>query len=319
MIHKIEYQIFFALILDLIFGDPRWFPHPVKIMGILATRIENLFRRNPYLSSNSLFIRGIFSAILVYFFSIFAIIIIKQLAFFIHPVCADLISIFILYTTIALKDLIKHSQDVYQSLIEKNLILARQRLSLIVGRDTLNLDEKEIIRGTVESVAENLVDGILSPLLFAFLFGVEGAIFYKAVNTLDSMWGYKNKRYLHFGCFAARVDDVANFIPARLSVPFIALAALILKLNAKNAYFMALRDGHKHPGPNSGRPEAATAGALNIRLGGINYYQGRKSIKPYLGDALEELNLKHIKNVNCLIVSSTLLFVLFLFFIIKLI
>ncbi|MBF0363517.1 MAG: cobalamin biosynthesis protein CobD [Oligoflexia bacterium] len=317
---KIEYLILFALLLDLIFGDPRWFPHPVKIMGILALKLENHFIKiNSRSRSRSLFIKGIFSALIIYISSILAVIFIRKFAYYIHPLCADLVTVFILYTTIALKDLIKHSQDVLSALTANDLLLAREKLQLFVGRDTNNLDQKEIIRATVESVAENFVDGVLSPLFFAFLFGAEGAIFYKAINTLDSMWGYKNERYLHFGHFAARVDDVANFIPARLSIPIIALAALIFKLDAKSAITIALRDGHKHPGPNSGRPEAAVAGALGVRLGGINFYRGRKSIKPFLGDSRENLKLKHIKIVNTLVAMSTLIFVLIYFLICTLI
>jgi adenosylcobinamide-phosphate synthase len=188
-----------------------------------------------------------------------------------------------------------------------NIEEARGKVSLLVGRDTDILDEAGIVRATVESVAENTVDGVTAPLFFAFLAGPVGAILYKAVNTLDSTFGYKNERYREFGWASARLDDVANYIPARLTAMIIPVAAVILQLSPLNSLRILLRDGKKHPSPNSGLTEAAVAGALKVQLGGLNYYFGQPSMRPTLGDPVKELGKNDILRANALMFVTLIL------------
>jgi adenosylcobinamide-phosphate synthase len=176
-----------------------------------------------------------------------------------------------------------------------------------VGRDTDSLDEPEVVRATVESVAENMVDGVTAPLLFAVVGGPIGAILYKAVNTLDSTFGYKNERYLQFGWASARLDDVVNFIPARITAPLTAVTAGLVGLRPLGAWRMFRRDGRKHPSPNSGLTEAAVAGALGVQLGGVNRYFGIASERPRMGDPLQPLSRAHILKTNRLMLVTSAL------------
>ena len=201
----------------------------------------------------------------------------------------------IIYTALSIKDLGVESLAVFNALKKGDMDRARMFLSKIVGRDTANLDEREIIRATVETIAENIVDGIISPLFYAFLGGASLVMTYKAINTLDSMVGYKNKRYINFGWAAAKIDDITNFIPARLSIIFLVLASWISGYNPINTWNITMRDGRKNPSPNSGLPEAAVAGALGVRLGGLNYYNSIATEKPYIGNNINQLNKSHIK------------------------
>ena len=265
--------------LDLIFGDPRWLPHPVRGMGKLAEFLEKKLRG----SISSQILSGVvLSAAVVglaYLGAFFAI----RLAEQINRWAGFAMSTLLIFTTLCTRSLGKEARSVYRSLKSGNIKDARKKLSLIVGRDTQVLNQDQIIRATVETVAENSVDGIISPLFYAALGGAPLALAYKAINTLDSMVGYKNERYLYFGWFSAKLDDVANYIPARLSILLIPLASLILGKRALNTLYTILRDGKKSPSPNAGIPEAGFAGALGIQLGGVNYYQGERISKPILG------------------------------------
>ena len=268
--------IILAYLLDLILGDPYYLPHPVRGMGKLIEYLEKKLRNTSVLA-------GIILAIavvgLVYLGSLFAI----RFADNVNTWAGFAISTVLIFSTLSTRSLDKEARSVYESLKSGNIEEARARLSLIVGRDTQGLDQDEIIRATVETVAENSVDGIISPLFYAALGGAPLALAYKAINTLDSMVGYKNERYLHFGWFSAKLDDAANYIPARFSILLVPLASLILRKRASNALYTILRDGEKSPSPNAGIPEAGFAGALGIQLGGVNWYQGEKSVKPILG------------------------------------
>ena len=208
-----------------------------------------------------------------------------RLAAVVHPLAGDVVSILIIYTTIAARDLARHSMAVYRSLAAGDLVEARRRVGAIVGRDTDRLDEAGVVRAAVESVAESTVDGVTAPLLFAVVAGPVGAIVYRAVNTLDSMFGHQDERYRQFGWAAARIDDLANYIPARLTAPLMCVAALLLRLRPGSALRTLLRDGRKHASPNAGLTEAAMAGALGVQLGGVNYYDGQPLEKPTIGDA----------------------------------
>ncbi len=268
--------IVLAYLLDLILGDPHYLPHPVRGMGKLIEYLERKLRSTSVLAGMILAIAVVG---LVYLGSFFAI----RFADNVNAWAGFAISTILIFSTLSTRSLDKEARSVYQSLKSGNIEEARARLSLIVGRDTQGLDQDEIIRATVETVAENSVDGIISPLFYAALGGAPLALAYKAINTLDSMVGYKNERYLHFGWFSAKLDDAANYIPARLSILLVPLASLILRKKASGALYTILRDGKKSPSPNAGIPEAGFAGALGIQLGGVNWYQGEESVKSILG------------------------------------
>jgi adenosylcobinamide-phosphate synthase len=230
----------------------------------------------------------------------------------IHPYAGNAVSIVLLYTTFASRDLMMHSYRVYRALGQKDLREARRCVSMLVGRDTDQLSEQGVSRAAVESVAENLVDGVTAPLFFAILGGPLAAMMYKAVSTLDSTFGYKDEKYLYFGWASARLDDVANYVPARLTAPLIAATAAILGFRPLNCLRIYLRDGRKHPSPNAGLSEAAVAGALGVQLGGLNYYDGEPHEGSYLGDPLRSLDIRDILSANQLMLGTAVLFLLLL-------
>lgn len=298
---SLEYQILIALALDLLIGDPRWFPHPVRLMGKLALRLEGPARRLIRYSSIS-------GALVVVILVGLAAVVTWSLVYWsksVHPALGDLVSVFFLYTGLAMRDMVRHSTDVYQALITGPLTEARQKVGMMCGRDTDQLDEASVTRAAVESVAENMVDGVTAPLFYAVIAGPVGIMAYKAVNTLDSTFGYRNEKYREFGWAAARLDDVANFVPARLTAILLPLAARILGERASAAFWIFLRDGGKHPSPNAGQTEAAVAGALGLQLGGVSFYGGQMSNKPTLGDPVEAPAPGHIMRANALLVVTT--------------
>lgn len=300
---RLEYQILAAFALDLLFGDPRWLPHPVKLIGRFAAVLEAPLRRT---IPNARAAGVIVVAIVLCVTGLVAHGLIRC-ASALHPLAGDTVSILLLYTAFATRDLACHANAVYRALISNNLAEARQRVSMIVGRDTARLDEREVVRATVESVAESLVDGVTAPLFFAVLGGPVGAMLYKAVNTLDSTFGYKDERYLQFGWASARLDDVANFLPARLTAPLVAVAATLLGHNPLRAFRVWLRDGRKHASPNAGLSEAAVAGALGVQLGGTNYYGGEPSEHPRMGDPTRPLERRDIPRANALMLATAAL------------
>jgi len=286
-------QIILAIGLDALAGDPRWMPHPVQGIAALATSLETPLRRTiaaPRLA-------GIITVISVLSVTAGVSALLLWAGQSIHPLIGDGVAIALLYTSIASRSLTQHARQVQQPLEQHDLATARQRVAWLVGRDTDQLNEAKITRATVESVAENTVDGVTAPLLFAVIAGPVGAMVYKAINTLDSTFGYKNARYLEFGWAAARLDDVANFIPARLTALLVPVAARIIGLDAHQAWVMWRRDRHQHPSPNGGQTEAAMAGALNVRLGGENSYFGVPAFRPYIGEARQTLEARHISAV----------------------
>lgn len=299
---SLEIQILLAVLLDLLLGDPRWLPHPVRLIGRGITTLENPLRR----VTSSQRVNGALLAAIVIGITGGLTLAVLWLAAQIHPLAADICSTLFIYTTLSIRDLGKHGMNVYRALKSGNLAEARQKVSLMVGRDTKALDEKGVIRAAVESVAENTVDGIITPLFFAALFGPVGAMMYKAASTLDSMVGYKNEKYLHFGCASARLDDVANFIPARLTAPLMAIGALITGNRPMQALRICLRDRKNHASPNAGIPEAMMAGALGVQLGGPLFRKGVLTELPTLGDALAPLEIKHILKANAVMFASSL-------------
>ena len=299
-----EYQIVAAVLLDLLIGDPRWLPHPVRGIGSLALRLEGPARR--FLPGP--IIAGIVVAAIVVVLSGGIAYCFVAGAKAAHPFVGGVASILVIYTTVAARDMARHSMSVYRALAAGNLPEARKRVAMIVGRDTARLDETEVTRAAVESVAESIVDGITAPLFFAVIFGPVGAVVYRAINTLDSSFGYKNLRYRDFGWASAKLDDLANFIPARLTAPLVSLAASVLHRRGGASLRVLLRDARNHASPNSGFTEAAVAGALGVQLGGLNYYVGQPDRKPNIGDRVEELGKEHIRRANVLMFATLFMF-----------
>ena len=273
------YIIAAAFILDLLIGDPEWLPHPIRWMGTAIERFEPVFRR---LTLSPVWSGTLFAVSLITGTFLLAGLMVVM-ARTLHPVAAVVVEVVMLFYCISVRSLEKAALNVYTALQAKGLAHGRAAVAMIVGRETGELEEPEVARAVVETVAESLVDGILAPLFFAALGGAPLALAFKMTNTLDSMVGYKNEQYRDFGKAAARIDDVANFIPARVSVFFIAVAAQIVCKRGKPALRTGFRDGRKHTSPNAGFPEAAFAGALEIRLGGPGTYHGHRVEKPRLG------------------------------------
>ena len=296
-------QIAIAFIIDLLLGDPKGYPHPVKIIARLAYGTENLSKK--FLSNNK--IAGIITTITVVATSFLVVWLIIQGLDYIHPSLGWIASIFFIYTALSIRNLFDESRPVFQFLKETNIIKARESLSRIVGRDTTNLKKNEIVRATVETIAESTVDGIIAPLFFTFLGGAPLVVAYKAINTMDSLFGYKNETYRDFGWAPARLDDLANWVPARLALPVISIGAVFCGLSGRKSLAIALRDGSKHPSPNSGLPEAAMAGALGIRLGGASFYSGQLNDKPFIGDNLRELELSDITQSQKIMFTASIL------------
>jgi adenosylcobinamide-phosphate synthase len=292
-----------ALVLDMIVGDPLWLPHPVRWMGRAIERLEPRFRRLRLRPLASGTLMAIFLVAVVWVVCLLLI----HMAAAVHPGARILVEALMIYTCISARSLADAALAVSRALAESGIAAGRRAVSMIVGREVDRLDETGVTRATVETVAENLVDGIVSPLFFALLGGAPLAMAYKMVNTLDSMVGYRNDRYLHFGRFAARMDDVANFIPARLVVAFIALAAQLINGRGRSALGTAWRDGHAHASPNAGYPEAAFAGALGLWMGGPNRYHGRLVEKPVIGKGLGEALPVHVRQACRLMLATTVL------------
>lgn len=303
---RLEIQILAAFGLDLLFGDPRWFPHPVKLIGRFAMVMEKPLRK----LVPGARIAGISAAFLVVGLAGVITYGLISGSAWIHPYAGNAMSVVLLYTTFASRDLMRHSYRVYRALRQKDLGEARRCVSMLVGRDTDQLNERDVSRAAVESVAENLVDGVTAPLFFAILGGPIAAMMYKAASTLDSTFGYKDEKYLYFGWASARLDDIANYLPARLTAPLIAVTAAMLGFRPLNCLRIWLRDGRKHPSPNAGLSEAAVAGALGVQLGGMNYYDGEPFEGSCFGDPLRSLDARDILSANRLMIGTAILFLL---------
>lgn len=293
-------ELLLGVALDLAIGDPRWLPHPVRAFGWLAVRLERLWRAAPL----PIKFAGVFFCLTAV--GIAGLLVAATVLWLPRP----WISIYWIFSLLAIRDLDFEAAQVIRALRKPDLPEARRMLSRIVGRDTAALDEPEILRATIETVAENLSDAVIAPLFYLALGGPVAMAVYKAINTLDSMVGYRNPRYREFGWAAARLDDLANFVPARLTALLVWMCATALRYDLRRSVTVTLRDARLQPSPNSGYPEAAVAGALGIRLGGLNYYQGIASRKPYLGDAGRPLDLPVYSKARALLYSSSLLMVL---------
>jgi adenosylcobinamide-phosphate synthase len=268
-----------AFVLDLIAGDPRWMPHPVRGIGWLAMQTEAWLRR----TALPLRLAGILAVLIVVGGSAGIAGLLITLAAKVHPWAGMAVTIYLLYSCFAVKDLGDHAGAVGHALDAGDVELARRKVSFMVGRDTAALTPAGIALAATESVAENSVDGVTAPLFYALLFGPFGAIAYKAINTLDSTFGYKNERYLEFGRAAAKLDDLANYLPARLTVLMIAMAAALSNLKFFDIFHAVRRGARLHASPNSGYPECAFAGALGVTFGGVRSYGGELHNAPLLG------------------------------------
>ena len=285
-------DLILAIILDLLIGDPYWFKHPVIYIGKLISKLENVGRKSCKSHRQFKIFGGVIVVIVA--FSSFVV------PFVILKVCKEIfwlyhiINIVLIWTTIAARCLHKEGLKVYDALFKNDIYDARVKLSYIVGRDTKELSMYEIVRADVETIAENTSDGVIAPILYAILGGAPLAMMYKGINTMDSMLGYMNEKYKYIGFFPAKVDDVFNFIPARITGFLICLAAPIAGGNVVQSIKVMIRDRKNHKSPNCAYPEGAVAGAMRVQLGGINVYFGEKMYKPTIGNKIIELEKEHI-------------------------
>lgn len=298
-------SIYTGYALDLIVGDPYSFPHPVRFIGKLISFVEKQIRKMTS-SDKGLKIAGFFLWFVVVGVTLGSTSIVLRLFEF-NKIAYFAVNTILIYTTLATKCLKDESTKIYKVLKSGDLEKSRIQLSYIVGRDTTNLSEKEIVRATVETVAENTVDGIISPLFYGFIGGAPLAMAYKAINTLDSTVGYKNDKYYYLGYASAKIDDIANYIPARLGVILLSLGSLLAGFSFKNALKIGIRDRKNHKSPNCALSEGAIAGALGIQLGGTNVYFGKEVYKPTIGDKSREIEIEDIVRTNKIMYSSSII------------
>lgn len=294
-----------GFILDLIVGDPRGLWHPVCAIGGLISGTEKLLRRLFREGKASELIAGGVLFIIVCSISTIVPFAIIYIAYKINKMTGFIVQAVMCCQIFAVKSLKTESMKVYSALKENDIEKARYAVSMIVGRDTDSLKKEGIIRAAVETVAENFSDGIIAPMFYMFIGGPCLGFLYKAVNTLDSMVGYKNDRYMYFGRVSAYADDIFNLIPSRISAVFMIMAAFIIRLDFKNAIYIFKRDRFNHKSPNSAQTESAAAGALNVRLAGDACYFGRLIKKPYIGDDNREIEYEDIRRVNKLMYCAS--------------
>ena len=301
-----------GFILDLIFGDPQWLPHPICLIGNLIGFLEKNLRRLLAPGKTALLLGGALMVVIVLSLSYAVPYAVLMLAEQVSPWLRFALETIMFYQIFATKCLRDESMKVYTALHNNDLADARVKLSWIVGRDTKELTAEEVTKGAVETVAENTADGIIAPMFYMFIGGAPLAFLYKGINTMDSMVGYKNDKFLYFGRCAAKLDDVANFIPARITGILMILASYFLNMNAAGAWKIFWRDRYNHLSPNSAMTESVTAGALNIQLGGDHYYFGKLVHKDTIGDNIRPVVAEDIVAVNNLLymtaVISLLLF-----------
>jgi len=307
MDENLSLQIAIAFILDMLIGDPKWLPHPIKMIGMCIGYLENILRK----LFTSERVAGIFLAFIIVVGTYLITFEIICFAYNIGRFWGISTSIIIIFYSLSIRDLLKEAGSVWKSLKSGDLKSARKNLSRIVGRDTHSLNEQQVATGCIETSAENSVDGIIAPLFYAFLGGPALAMAYKAINTLDSMVGYKNEKYINLGWASAILDDIANFIPARIAAIILPISSLICGKDYSNSVKILKRDGQKHPSPNSGIPEAAIAGALRIRLGGPSTYNGIFSDKPFIGDPQNSVDFNDINCTTKIVVVSAIISVVF--------
>ena len=299
-------KIWIAYVLDLIFGDPQNIIHPVQIIGKMINIGEKSLLEKKYKSDRKYkFFAGMILNITVISLTYGITYLIRRTSE--NSIIFTVAEIYLMYTVFSINSLAREGNRVYNILKEGNIEKARKDLSYLVSRDTGTMDEKMIIRSTMETISENTVDGIVAPMLYMFLGGLPLSMTYKAINTFDSMVGYKNEKYMDFGKFSAKLDDVANFIPARVTGILIVISAMILGYDYKNSLKIFIRDRKNHSSPNSGHAEAGVAGALGVQFGGKVSYFGKEVDKPVIGDKIKDFELEDIKkNIKIMYAASFL-------------
>lgn len=297
-----------GFVLDLILGDPYSLPHPIRLIGnMISFWTKKLLKEE--LNDKAKFRRGILMVFLIIIPTIVSVFAILSIGYRVHPVLGCVFESIMTYQMLATKCLKVESMKVYDKLENSTLDEARYAVSMIVGRDTKILDEKGVARAAVETVAENTSDGIIAPMLYMAIGGPVLGFFYKSVNTMDSMIGYKNDKYMYFGRCAAKLDDVVNFIPARMSALLMILSCAFLgkAYSLKNAYRIFIRDRYNHASPNSAQTESVCAGALGLRLAGPTSYFGKMHDKPFIGDDSREIENQDIIKANRLLYATAIL------------
>lgn len=293
-----------GFLIDLLVGDPRWLYHPVRIIGKGISFLESCFRRWFPATQKGERMGGFLLVILICAGSALVPLGILYVAYGIHTLLGIGIETFFCYQMLAVKSLKQESMRVFEELEKGDLKGARYAVSMIVGRDTQSLDEAGVTKAAVETIAENTSDGIIAPLFYMAIGGPVLMFFYKGVNTMDSMVGYKNEKYLNFGRYAAKLDDILNYIPARISAWLMIAGARVLGFDSKNAVKIFKRDRYNHASPNSAQTEAVMAGALDVQLAGNAYYFGKLCKKPTIGDAIRPVEIKDIPRANQLLYVS---------------
>ena len=293
-----------AFLLDLAVGDPRWYPHPVVLMGKFISAGERLLWTGKAWRD---VVFGMVLSLALIASAVGATWALLHALTLLPPLIAFVLASAMASTTLATRGLLDAVSRIETPLRSGNLVEARGNLAQIVGRDTAALNQDKVLRASLESLAENTSDGIIAPLFYLFLGGIPLAMAYKAINTLDSMIGYRTERYLYFSRFAARLDDAANFLPARLTAVLMVVATFLVRLDARLALRIVRRDHAKHLSPNAGYPEAALAGALGIKLGGPSLYFGKEVWKPTLGDDFTPVTIDMLKEARSLCFVTAIL------------
>lgn len=305
-----------GFLLDCIFGDPAWMYHPIRVIGNLISVLEKGLRkllcsRIPASEQEKKNRREVLAGGILWILTVSLSFLVPAVLLFaagkVHPAVRFLLETFWCYQIFAARCLVGESKKVYQKLKEDDLPGARRAVSMIVGRDTENLTAEGVTKAAVETVAENTSDGVTAPLLFLLIGGAPLGFLYKAVNTMDSMLGYKNEKYLYFGKIPAKMDDVFNYIPARLTAWFMVAAAFLAGMDGENAWKIYLRDKRKHASPNSAQSEAVCAGALDVQLAGDAVYFGKVYKKDYIGDAIRKIEPEDIRRAGKLMYMTTIL------------
>lgn len=305
-----------GFLLDCIFGDPAWMYHPIRVIGNLISVLEKGLRkllcsRIPASEQKKKNEREVLAGGILWILTVSLSFLVPAVLLFaagkVHPAVRFLLETFWCYQIFAARCLVGESKKVYQKLKEDDLPGARRAVTMIVGRDTENLTAEGVTKAAVETVAENTSDGVTAPLLFLLIGGAPLGFLYKAVNTMDSMLGYKNEKYLYFGRIPAKMDDVFNYIPARLTAWFMVAAAFLTGMDGENAWKIYLRDKRKHASPNSAQSEAVCAGALDVQLAGDAVYFGKVYKKDYIGDAIRKIEPEDILRAGKLMYMTTIL------------
>ena len=296
-----------GFLLDAVFGDPTWLPHPVVLMGRCITALENHLRTALPKTPQGELVGGGVVAVVLPLGTLAVTGLACHLAAALHPALGLALQMFWCAQALAAKGLVQESRNVYRELVKGDLPAARRAVARIVGRDTQALTAEGVTKAAVETVAENASDGVIAPLFYMLIGGAPLALTYKAINTMDSMLGYKNEKYLYFGRCAAKLDDAANWLPSRLAALLWVAAAALTGNSARGAWRIWRRDRHNHASPNSAQTESACAGALGVQLAGPAYYFGEYYDKPTIGDPLRPIEPQDILRANRMMYAESVL------------